>query len=347
MVLHGSDLKSSVVETSEKKESDDEPPVKKLKFLIPPSLIPLLTPLNSIPPEPIPRTEITKMSFDQFSKHLTQTTSSIFSPTPPREPTPPRDESKGKGITSEEPLKDLIPYIEKEGYVPNIPKLESFITLDKQLTQEDIMAQVKEMKRLADLKVEKEKINSSHEASIGITRENDPLNIVVHKNFRLNTLRFSEWLEVHALASKITSKSNNQLLKNLRDKFQWVISQAQNLGVPPLLELANFGISMDDKKRKRISKILQEVFVKEDIVVDEMHRNLIPPLEVKRRKGLVIREPESGVIFYNMGSKGLVECIASESNLRRIQVTDIVKEFKDQLKTYSSAGMDISSRETQ
>ncbi|GJY18010.1 hypothetical protein Tco_0389501 [Tanacetum coccineum] len=40
--------------------------------------------------------------------------------------------------------------------------------------------------------------------------------------------------------------------------------------------------------------------------------------------------------------KGLSECKALESNIRRIQVKDIVKEVEDYLKTYSSAGMDIS-----
>ncbi|GJS03179.1 RNA-directed DNA polymerase, eukaryota [Tanacetum coccineum] len=40
--------------------------------------------------------------------------------------------------------------------------------------------------------------------------------------------------------------------------------------------------------------------------------------------------------------KGLSECEASESNVRRIPVKDIVKEVEDYLKTYSSAGMDIS-----
>ncbi|GJU95442.1 hypothetical protein Tco_1320198 [Tanacetum coccineum] len=109
MILHASTVKSLVADTSEKKDSDDEPPFKKLKFLIPTSSIPSPTPLNSIPPKPIQRTEITKMSFDQFSLHLTQTTSSIFSLTPPREPTPPRDKSKGKDIAIEEPLKDLMP----------------------------------------------------------------------------------------------------------------------------------------------------------------------------------------------------------------------------------------------
>nr|GFD25467.1 hypothetical protein [Tanacetum cinerariifolium] len=40
--------------------------------------------------------------------------------------------------------------------------------------------------------------------------------------------------------------------------------------------------------------------------------------------------------------KGLSECKASESNVRRIYVKDIVKEVKDYLKTYSLVGMDIS-----
>ncbi|GJS65393.1 hypothetical protein Tco_0679957 [Tanacetum coccineum] len=40
--------------------------------------------------------------------------------------------------------------------------------------------------------------------------------------------------------------------------------------------------------------------------------------------------------------EGLSECKASESNVRRIQVKDIVKEVEDHLKTYSLAEMDIS-----
>ncbi|GJY55271.1 hypothetical protein Tco_0454386 [Tanacetum coccineum] len=40
--------------------------------------------------------------------------------------------------------------------------------------------------------------------------------------------------------------------------------------------------------------------------------------------------------------KGLSECKASKGNIRRIRVKDIVKKVEDYLKTYSSAGMDIS-----
>ncbi|GJX34611.1 hypothetical protein Tco_0246168 [Tanacetum coccineum] len=113
LVLHASVKKSLEENTSEKIVSDDEPPVKKLKFLIPTPLIPSPTPLNSIMPEPTQKPDITKMTIEQFIEHISKTTSSIFSPSPPREPTPPRDESKGKGIATEEPLKDIMPFTEE------------------------------------------------------------------------------------------------------------------------------------------------------------------------------------------------------------------------------------------
>ncbi|GKC23603.1 hypothetical protein Tco_1025753 [Tanacetum coccineum] len=253
-------------EEDTKKETNDEPPAKKLKFLIPSP-----TPLKYIMPEPPKVTEAIKMTLDQFTQNLSKTTSSIFSPTPPREPTPPRDESKGKGIATEEPLKDIMPFKEEGGSVLKISSLKSFVTLEGPLSQEKIMAQQKEMKRLTDLKAEKEKsekflkkilkpatiraqtqkmaeheakrqkmlnefnhqradqlpitkisyvVNSKKESTMKITRGDNPLNLIVHPNFRLKMLGFSEWLEVHALASQKSGKSNDMLLQSLRAKFQ-------------------------------------------------------------------------------------------------------------------------------
>ncbi|GJZ24009.1 retrovirus-related pol polyprotein from transposon TNT 1-94 [Tanacetum coccineum] len=56
-------------------------------------------------------------------------------------------------------------------------------------------------------------VNPNKEATMKITRGDNPLNLVVHPNFRLKTMGFSEWLEVHALASKKYRKSNDMLLK--------------------------------------------------------------------------------------------------------------------------------------
>ncbi|GKG29152.1 hypothetical protein Tco_0416517, partial [Tanacetum coccineum] len=75
-----------VLHTSKKKETDDEPPAKKLKFLISTSsAIPSPTPLKSLMPDLPQFTDAIKITLSQFTKHLTKTTSSIFSPTHPRE----------------------------------------------------------------------------------------------------------------------------------------------------------------------------------------------------------------------------------------------------------------------
>ncbi|GJU88981.1 hypothetical protein Tco_1301404 [Tanacetum coccineum] len=128
-------------------------------------------------------------------------------------------------------------------------------------------------------------------------------------------------------------------------KFQWVINQTKRLGFPPPPELATFGLTVEEKKRKR-AEFIKEMFVTKDVRVDGMNRNLIPPPRVVPIEGLVIKEPESGIFSMNRNTdvvmKGLSEYEALESNIRRIQVKDIVKEVKDYLKTYSSAGIDIS-----
>ncbi|GKD39944.1 hypothetical protein Tco_1260151 [Tanacetum coccineum] len=346
---------SSEEDTSGKKETDDEPPTKKLKFLIPPSSIPSPTPLKSIMLDPPKVTEAIKMTLDQFIEHLSKTTSSIFSPTPPREPTtpkdqtPPRDKYKGKSIAIEDPLKDIMPFMKERRSAPKISSLKSFVIPEEPLRQEKLMAQLKKMKRLTDLKAEKEKflkkilnaatiraqtqkmveheakrqkmldeynhqisfradqlpitkisyvINPNKESTMKITRGDNPLNLIVYPNFRLKTLGFSEWLEVNALASKKYGKSNDMLFQSLRAKFQWVVNQEKKLGLSPPPTLATFGMTAKEKKRKR-TEILKEVIVTENITVDGMQRNLIPPLGVVPIEGLVINEPESGIFFMN------------------------------------------------
>ncbi|GJW02949.1 hypothetical protein Tco_1561805 [Tanacetum coccineum] len=141
--------------------------------------------------------------------------------------------------------------------------------------------------------------NSTKEVSMRITRDSDPLNLTVYDKFVLKMLGFSESLEVHALASNVKSKANDVLLKNLKAKFQWVKTQAKKLGVSPPPQLIAFRLLAAEKKRKRTFQIIKEVFVKENIVVDGMHRNLVPPPRVVPSEGLVIKEPESGILFYN------------------------------------------------
>nr|GEV56797.1 retrovirus-related Pol polyprotein from transposon TNT 1-94 [Tanacetum cinerariifolium] len=106
-------------------------------------------------------------------------------------------------------------------------------------------------------------VNSNKEVAMKIIIGDNPLNLIVHPNFRLKSLHFSEWLEVHALASKKTGKSNDMLLQSLRVKFQWVIDQDKKLGLPPPPTLATFRITPEEKKRKR-TEFLKETFLKKN-----------------------------------------------------------------------------------
>ncbi|GJZ55927.1 hypothetical protein Tco_0611120 [Tanacetum coccineum] len=69
--------------------------------------------------------------------------------------------SKGKVIATKYPLKELIPFLEEGGSKHKMSNLKSFAILEGQLTAKDIIAQAKEMKRLADLKVKNEKSEES------------------------------------------------------------------------------------------------------------------------------------------------------------------------------------------
>ncbi|GJY58415.1 retrovirus-related pol polyprotein from transposon TNT 1-94 [Tanacetum coccineum] len=204
-------------------------------------------------------------------------------------------------------------------------------------------------------------------------------------------------LPITKISYRIDNTAKQASMRITRDNHKIPVDQdtARKLGIPLPPELSALGVSTTKKKRKRSSEILKEVFIKEDIVVDGMHKNLVPPPGVEGSRGLVITKPESRIFFYNgnfdlrgtpkaeerykkielaiearndvsqarkivkenldgMGqyilaeckasanSEGLAESKASVSNLRRIQVKDIVKEVEDYLKTYSSAGMDIS-----
>nr|GEZ54310.1 hypothetical protein [Tanacetum cinerariifolium]GEZ59117.1 hypothetical protein [Tanacetum cinerariifolium] len=141
-------------------------------------------------------------------------------------------------------------------------------------------------------------VNTNKEATMKVTRGDNPLNLIVYPNFRLRTMGFSEWQEVHALVSKKNEKSNDMLLQSLRAKFQWVINQSKKLGLFPPPALETSGMTTKDKK-KNMTEFLKEVFITKNITVDEMQRNLIPPFRVMPIKGIVINETESGIFFMN------------------------------------------------
>nr|GEU53190.1 hypothetical protein [Tanacetum cinerariifolium] len=274
-----------------------------------------------------------------------------------------------------------------------MPKLKSFITPKGPLSQEEYNNQIKEIKRLKDLKADQEKseqelrkllnpgtlnaqaekwieheakkakmmeeykrqisfradilpiikinyvVNSRKGATMKIIRGDNPLNLVVHPNFKLKTLGFSEWLKVHALAFKKSGTSNNLLLQSLRAKFQWVINQAKRLGIPPPYELATFGLTAKEKKRKR-TEFIKEVFVTKNIRVDGMDRNLIPPSGIMPIQGVVINEHESRIFFMN-GNTDI--SFQRESEFHLTPTVELIR-LQNQIKVDSEIAKEMVSR---
>nr|GEV82541.1 putative pentatricopeptide repeat-containing protein At1g17630 [Tanacetum cinerariifolium] len=110
-------------------------------------------------------------------------------------------------------------------------------------------------------------------------------------------------------AVAIIEKSGNELVKSQEEGV--VINQAKRIGLPSPPELATFGLSAEEKKRK-MTDLIKEVFITENVRVDGMDRNLIPPPEIMPIQGLVINEPESRIFFMN-GNTGI-----GQGNAKRI-----------------------------
>ncbi|GKF46080.1 hypothetical protein Tco_0135882, partial [Tanacetum coccineum] len=77
-------------------------------------------------------------------------------------------------------------------------------------------------------------------------------------------------------------------------------------------------------KRKRRYELIHEVFVKENIIVDGMQRNLTLLKGVVRKAGMVIKEPEARIFLYNVNYDLVFQrrseyALASTPQLIRIQ----------------------------
>ncbi|GJY78105.1 hypothetical protein Tco_0483906 [Tanacetum coccineum] len=203
-----------VVHTLEAKDSEEEtleeePPSKRRKFFIPNPITSSPNPLKTIMPQNI--------TLEKFIDNLFQKNSSEYSPTLPRY------DNKGKGIATEgEPMKQIMPLIEQGGSDPKMINLHQFSISGKKMTLEEAQAQLTKIKRLVDLKAEQEKTKRKQKKI--------------------------EWIKLHALPSKVNSKSNDILLKNRKAKFEWIKTQAGKLGIRPPSELSAFGLSTAEKK---------------------------------------------------------------------------------------------------
>nr|GEW16949.1 hypothetical protein [Tanacetum cinerariifolium] len=182
---------------------------------------------------------------------LFQTTSSEFSPTPPR------DESKRKCIAiEEEPLKPLLPLLDQTEYEAKKKRM-----LEEYNYYVTFRADPMPITKISY------KVDSSKQASIRIIKGNNLLNLTVYDKFGLKMLSFTKWLELHALASKSNTKVNNLLFKILKAKFTSLKSQAEKLGLTPPPQLSTFDLHAPKKKRKG-SPEAEDMFAKMKLIIE-------------------------------------------------------------------------------
>nr|GEV48080.1 hypothetical protein [Tanacetum cinerariifolium] len=106
----------------------------------------------------------------------------------------------------------------------------------------------------------------------------------------------------------LTRFTLNQMLNNIRLEVKEESEEikrhvvAKSKGKIPMGHaLATFGMTLEEKKRKR-TQFLKEAFITEDIRVDGMNKNMIPSPGVLPIKGLIIKEPESRIFYMNMNT---------------------------------------------
>ncbi|GJX37706.1 hypothetical protein Tco_0251009 [Tanacetum coccineum] len=285
--------------------------------------IPTPAPLNSIKP-----IIVDNIPFEQFSTSLFRSGASQYTPVPPSNKT-----DKGKVIAQsidDCALKKIMPYIEEGGSTPNLSSVKHFRIVDekklKRLTSAQLKAQEQVLTEIETKRIQH--INKSREeyiryisfkddplpitkfnyrvskttkiATMRIVRNNQLMNYKIFDDFKHKMLGFTEWIELHSLASKRQNAINDQLLNNLKAKFKWVANTIDKLGILPPPQLTDFELPPAKRKRNRMAKIIKEVFVSEEIVVDGMHINLNLPHRITTgTAGQVIKEPEARIFLYN------------------------------------------------
>ncbi|GJT67593.1 Ent-copalyl diphosphate synthase, chloroplastic-like protein [Tanacetum coccineum] len=340
-------------------QSSEEPPTKKLKFVLEDFPISSPTPLNSI----IPPVIISNILYDQYTTNLFSSGSSEYSLT-----SPPKVVDKGKG------------------------KFKA--VGEGNITLEDAKAQMEEIKRLADLKAEKakskktlkrvvtaqelkaraaelaayeaKKVKMLEEYNHCINFRDDPLPITKF-NYRVATqagkLGISPpseltTVDVHPGEKKAGMKrkrrvevihelffKDNVVVDGMHENLVPHAGVAGSLGL--LIRIQNAINVNSQTAHDMYNMIIYVIEAREDVVearkiiYTEIRLSVEDSLSAKYQRAM----KGSLDAKHQRAMRGLAECKASASNLRRIQVKDIVKEVKDYMKTYSSAGMDISWRD--
>ncbi|GJU74986.1 hypothetical protein Tco_1266391 [Tanacetum coccineum] len=177
--------------------------------------------------------------------------------------------AKGKGIShtsNDDVLKNIIPYTEEAGSTSNLSSL-----------------------KLSDLKAQREKSKKKLRMQTPVqlrAQEEELAEIETKRIQHMNKMRD----EYHYINFR------DDALPITKFIYKWVATTTNKLGLPLPPQLTIFELPPAEKKRKRRVEVMKEVFLKEYIIVDGMHKKLTPSEGVIRSVGLVIREPKLGIL---------------------------------------------------
>ncbi|GJU63058.1 hypothetical protein Tco_1244893 [Tanacetum coccineum] len=158
----------------------------------------------------------------------------------------------------------------------NPKALTPFSTPEGPLSQEEFDKQIKELKRISDLKAGKEKSKQElrkllnpatlkAQAQKWTDHEAKKAKMMEEYNHQISFR--ADKLSITKISYVVNSRKRGNYEDHQRAKFQWVINQAKRLGLPPPPELATFGLTAKEKKMKR-AEFIKEMFMTEDVRCD-------------------------------------------------------------------------------
>nr|GEV36552.1 hypothetical protein [Tanacetum cinerariifolium] len=148
-----------------------------------------------------------------------------------------------------------------------------------------------------------------------------------------------KWTEHEAKKAKMMEEYKHQISFRADTLPITKISYEKRLRFPPPAELATFGLTAEEKNMK-MTELIKEIFVTENVRVDEMDRNLIPPSGIMPIQGPIINKPESGIFFMN-GNTDIG--FQRESEFHLTPIVELVR-LQRQIKVDSEIARDMFSK---
>nr|GEW02515.1 protein trichome birefringence-like 19 [Tanacetum cinerariifolium] len=128
---------------------------------------------------------------------------------------------------------------------------------------------------------------------VTIYRNNNPRNFHVHKEFKFDDFRLSEFGKLNAIIPIKRNKCVKVMMTSLCNKYERLKKILEELGLDESLPLLEQDLSLPRKKRK-------EMKLEPDTYITGLHCHRKMPKGVKFVNNLMIKQPEHGIFFIDV-----------------------------------------------